>query len=128
MSKIVAFYRDIAQVVIGELVEDTEIHLKVRNPAFLGASANETGRINLNFIQCDMLSIEGVPVSYRNISKPFDNVMQFKKDDLLVVDLPLQESVMQHYVNHINGKRPIPAPSQEETKNSTDEIHKLFDH
>lgn len=120
-EKIIGILKNVSELIVATLVEETDTAVKVKNPAFLGISG-QNNQININFIPLEMLSLQP-SVNVRNLlANPTEElVYSFDKNSVLKSDLTLAQNVIDNYKNLTNGKQaPVPNKSAEEN------IIKLF--
>ena len=120
-EKVIGILKNVSELIVATLVEETDTTVKVKNPAFLGISG-QNNQININFIPLEMLSLQP-SVNVRNLlANPAEElVYSFDKNSVLKSDLILAQNVIDNYKNLTNGKQsPTPAKSAE------DNIVKLF--
>lgn len=120
-EKVIGILKNVSELIVATLVEETDTTVKVKNPAFLGISG-QNNQININFIPLEMLSLQP-SVNIRNLlANPTEElVYSFDKNSVLKADLTLAQNVIDNYKNLTNGKQaPTPAKSAE------DNIVKLF--
>ena len=128
---VIGLLRNISELIVASLVEETPTSLIVKNPAFLGISG-ENGKINVNFIPVEMLSLAPA-VNIRNLlADPTEElVYEFQKSSLIQYNLKLAKNVVENYASLT--KKPEPAPPQHMTSvplsappMPSDNIVKLF--
>jgi hypothetical protein len=121
-EKVTGLLRDVSELIVATVVEETETMVVVKNPAFLGISG-QNGQININFIPLEMLSLTPA-VNIRNLlanaAEPL--LYAFEKKALLQYDLKLAQNVVDNY-NSLTTARPAVDASP---KPPTDNIVKLF--
>lgn len=117
-EKVIGILKDVSELIVATLIEETDTLIRVKNPAFLGING-KNGQININFIPVEMLSIDP-PVNIRNlIANPTaDIIFTFAKDRVLKYDFELAQNVIENY-RHLTS--PKQAPQKPE-----DNIVKLF--
>lgn len=121
-QKVIGILKNISELLVAILVEETETTVKVKNPAFLGISGLNN-QVNINFIPIEMLSIQP-PVNIRNFlaDAQQDIVYTFEKNSLIKYDLELAQNVVSNYLNLVNSS----GKPQEQSAKAEDNIVKLF--
>lgn len=121
-QKVVGILKNISELLVAILVEETETTVKIKNPAFLGISG-QNNQVNINFIPIEMLSIQP-PVNIRNFlaDAQQDIVYTFDKNSLLKYDFELAANVITNYLNLVNST----SKPQEQSAKAEDNIVKLF--
>lgn len=115
-EKVIGLLKDISELIVATLVEETETTIVVKNPAFLGISG-QNGQININFIPVEMLSLQPA-VNIRNLlADPTEALLYtFDKRSLLQYNLNLAKNVVDNY-SALTVKPPVttatPAPTDE---------------
>jgi hypothetical protein len=117
--KVIGILKNISELIVATLVNETETSLVVKNPAFLGIGGQD-GQVNINFIPIEMLSISP-PVNLRSLlANPTEDILYtFAKDSVLNANLALAANVVENYTN-LTLKQAPQTPSTEEN------IVKLF--
>lgn len=100
-----AVYRDVGQVVVGELVRETKATIELRKPAILHTQQNGES-LNLQFIPMELLSMNP-PIPIRALMKkesiPEEGLnITFSKDQLLHADLDLNQEIFDGYDQSVN--------------------------
>lgn len=126
-NKIIGILKDIGNFLIGEVVEETDTTLVLKDLALLGITANGP-QINIQFIPADLLSMQP-PVGLKNLVK--DPTMafeaKFKKENLLFYNLELNNEVISNYKS-FTGKSANLIQAQHVTPLTPDNnVVKLFD-
>lgn len=109
-----AVLKDLAQIIIGELVEETETELILKRPSMLGVSVNQEQGMNIQFIPMDVVSINPA-VSLRVLLSPDAEERNFrlKKDNLLLDKIELNEQIFNGYRESLEPKNILtPNPSE----------------
>lgn len=116
-EKVIGILKNISELIVATLVEDTPDVVIVKNPAFLGISGQDD-KINVNFIPMEMLSL-APPVNIRNLlSNPTDEIFYtFDKKSVIKYDFELAQNVIDNYKTLTNK----PA-----TQNTSENVIKLF--
>ena len=122
-QKVIGILKNISELLVAILVEETETTVKIKNPAFLGISG-QNNQVNINFIPIEMLSIQP-PVNIRNFlaDSQQDIVYTFEKNALLKHDFELAENVISNYLNLVNSTA---KPQEQSALKAEDNIVKLF--
>jgi hypothetical protein len=125
--KIIGIVKDIGNFLIGEVVEETDTTLVLKDLALLGITASGP-QINIEFIPADLLSMQP-PVGLKNLVK--DPTMafeaKFKKENLLFYNLELKNEVISNYKS-FTGKSANAVQPQATTPVTPDNnVVKLFD-
>lgn len=118
--KVIGILKNISELIVASLVEETETSLIVKNPAFLGIGGQD-GQVNINFIPIELLSISPAVNVRSLLAKPTEDILYtFDKKSVLNHKLELAENVVENYKNlTLRPATPLP-PSTE------DNIIKLF--
>lgn len=119
-EKVIGLLKNISELIVATLVEETDTTLVVKHPAFLGIGG-QNGQININFIPVEMLSLNPV-FSIKNILADPSEVLlySFDKNSLLQYNLQLAKNVIDNYVSLTSKPQPVPASKQ------ADDVIKLF--
>lgn len=98
-----AVIRDIAQVIVGKLVEETKTSITLERPAMMNVQA-ANGSVNLQFIPMELISIN--PVIFikalledDKAEEPF--VVTFQKSSLVKDDVPLKADIFDGYAKSL---------------------------
>ena len=96
--KVIGLLKNISELIVATLVEETDTLLKVKNPAFLGING-QNGQININFIPVEMLSLQPT-VNLRNLlANPVEDlIFTFEKNNLLLHSIQLAKNVVDNYL------------------------------
>lgn len=118
-NKVIGILKNISELIVASLVEETETSVVVKNPAFLGIGGQD-GQVNINFIPIELLSISP-PVNVRSLlATPTEDLLYtFYKANVLKYDLELADNVVENYKN-LTLRQNAPTSSSEEN------IVKLF--
>jgi|TARA_R110000803_G_scaffold155276_2_gene219948 hypothetical protein len=106
-----AILRDVAQVVIGELVSEDEDKVVLKNPSILHVQAQGQS-ISLQYIPLGLVSMNP-PITLKVLCKEgadLDFGIPFSKHEVLVADVPLNDEVLNGYKEAQNPS-PIATPS-----------------
>jgi len=112
--KLVIFNDGIGRTSFGEVLEETDSVIKVKNPAMIMVSPNEAGQ----------MKVDVIPLFFSEFIEPDESgekksVFNFIKDNITIVDVALTNRILEHYFTKINIK---------ETKTEAEEPEvKLFD-
>lgn len=122
-EKVIGLLKNISELIVATLVEETNSTIVVKNPAFLGISG-QNGQINVNFIPVEMLSLTPA-VNIRNLlANPTEELLYtFEKNSLLQYNLKLAANVVENY-NALTTKPVSPAPTAPAATH--DNVVKLF--
>lgn len=126
---VIGLLRNISELIVATLVEETPTSLIVKNPAFLGISG-ENNKINVNFIPVEMLSLAPA-VNIRNLlADPTQDLLyEFRKDTLFQYNLVLAKNVVENYSALTRKPEPSdqhPTTSVPLSAPGADNIVKLF--
>lgn len=117
--KVIGILKNISELIVATLVEETDTAVVVKNPAFLGISGQD-GQVNINFIPLEMLSISPAINLRSLLASPTDDIVYtFAKSNVLNANLELAENVIENYKN-LTLRQPVPQKTEEEN------IVKLF--
>lgn len=121
-QKVIGILKNISELLVAILVEETETTIKIKSPAFLGISG-QNNQVNINFIPVEMLSIQP-PVNVRNLleNPQEDIIYTFEKNSLLKYDFKLSSNVITNYLNLVNSTTKQP----DQSVKPEDNIVKLF--
>jgi hypothetical protein len=125
-EKVIGILKNVSELIVATLVEETDSVIKVKNPAFLGISG-QNNQININFIPLEMLSLQP-SVNVRNLlaNQTEELIYTFDKNSLLHSGLDLAQNVIDNYKNLTNGKSDAPSQTPVSNKSAEDNIIKLF--
>jgi hypothetical protein len=120
-EKVIGILKNVSELIVATLVEETDTAVKVKNPAFLGI-AGQNNQININFIPLEMLSLQP-SVNVRNLlANPAEELIYtFDKNSVLKSDLVLAQNVIDNYKNLTTAK---PAPTT--AKTAEENVVKLY--
>lgn len=120
-EKVIGILKNVSELIVATLVEETDTTVKVKNPAFLGI-AGQNNQININFIPLEMLSLQP-SVNVRNLlANPTEELIySFDKNSVLKSDLVLAQNVIDNYKN-LTVAKPAPAPA----KTAEENVVKLY--
>lgn len=121
-EKVIGILKNVSELIVATLIEETSDFVKVKNPAFLGISG-QNGQINVNFIPIEMLSLQPA-VNVRNLmADPTEELTYtFNKNSVLKYDLNLAKNVVDNYVALTSGN----GQASVEKTPTEDNIVKLF--
>lgn len=120
MSNVTAFVDSVGRTVLGELLENTDSNLKVKNPAIVNVQVvQDTGQIQVQLL----------PFVFREFIKQetrdAGNVWTFNKNNVVFSDdIQLEDNILQQYDNIFNGQVPTAQP---EAPGGEPDVIKLFD-
>lgn len=122
-EKVIGILKNVSELIVATLVEETKTVVKVKNPAFLGISG-QNNQVNINFIPLEMLSLQP-SVNVRNLLADPGKELHytFDKSSVLKWDLELADNVINNYKN-LTTKQPTPAPQPSNTEETP--VIKLF--
>jgi hypothetical protein len=125
-EKVIGILKNVSELIVATLVEETDTTVKVKNPAFLGISG-QNNQININFIPLEMLSLQP-SVNVRNLlANPTEElVYTFDKNSVLKSDLILAQNVIDNYNNLTSGKSSAQPQTPATNKSAEENIVKLF--
>lgn len=126
-EKVIGILRNISELLVATLVEETDQYVKVKNPAFLGIGG-QNNQININFIPVEMLSLQP-SVNVRNLlANPTEELIYtFYKSTVLIPVLELAQNVKDNYLSLTKPSgAPVSTPVIEAAKTAEDNIVKLF--
>jgi len=125
-EKVIGILKNVSELIVATLVEETDSVIKVKNPAFLGISG-QNNQININFIPLEMLSLQP-SVNVRNLlaNQTEELIYTFDKNSVLHSGLDLAQNVIDNYKNLTNGKSDAPSQTPVINKSAEDNIIKLF--
>lgn len=106
-----ALLRDVAQIVVGELVSETDATVTLRNSSILGITIQAETNMNLQFIPMNLVCINPA-VSLTAILAPgeHDDVITFRKDLLLSDNVNLNKQIFDGYISSRNPAPTISTP------------------
>ena len=97
--KLVIFNDGIGRTSFGEVVEETDNIIKVKNPAMIMVSPNETGQMKVDviplFFSEFIESVEG---------EEKQSIFNFNKNNITIVEVKLTQRILEHYFTKINIK------------------------
>ena len=97
--KLVIFNDGIGRTSFGEVVEETDNTIKVKNPAMIMVSPNEAGQMKVDVIPLFFAEfIEAVEGEEKQ------SVFNFNKNNITIVDVKLTQRILEHYFTKINIK------------------------
>ena len=97
--KLVIFNDGIGRTNFGEVVEETDSSFKIKNPAMIMVSPNETGQ----------MKVDVIPLFFSEFIQPDENdakesFFNYNKNDITVIEVKLTERILEHYFTKINIK------------------------
>jgi hypothetical protein len=98
-----AVLRDVAQLIVGELTNETETTITLSKPSLLHVQVG-SGTVNLQFIPMELVSLSP-PLLLKALVEDdqVDNLFEvtFRKDQLLQIDIPLKENIFDGYIKSL---------------------------
>lgn len=135
MKKYKAIYRDVGQIVIGELVEETKAKVVLKNPALLNI-VQDGQSLNVQFIPMEFIQLNPRPISIKSLLKEEaveGFTLTFDKNQILNADVELKDDFFNGYEQAMNPSQIVTPPSGlvdssgELIGNSTPpKVHELF--
>lgn len=119
-QKTIGILKDISQLVIGTLVEETDEWGVLEDARILGISSKNS-QVNINFIPLDLLSLDPI-IGLKNMAKDPNENFKFKfvKNNVLLYDVALADNVVENYRKSVGrGVTEVIPPN-------SDNIVKLF--
>lgn len=98
-----AVLRDVAQLIVGELVSETKDIVTLSRPSLVNVAAGN-GSVNLQFIPMELVSLNP-PILIKALVEddfaedPFE--VSFRKDQLLQTDVKLKDNIIEGYANSL---------------------------
>ena len=97
--KLVIFNDGIGRTSFGEVVEETDNIIKIKNPAMIMVSPNETGQMKVDVIPLFFSEfIEAVEGEEKQ------SIFNFNKNNITIVEVKLTQRILEHYFTKINIK------------------------
>lgn len=118
--KIVVYNDGIGRTCFGEVLEQTDTILKLKDPAMIMVTPNEAGQMKVDII----------PLFFAEFIVPGDDgskqcVFDVNRNNISLIDVKLTDSITKHYFTKINIKETTETKEGEE-EDTTPEI-KLFE-
>lgn len=112
--KIVVYNDGIGRTCFGEVLEETDANLKLKDPAMIMVTPNESGQ----------MKVDVIPLFFGEFIVPGEDgskqcVFNVNKNNVSIIEVNLTESITKHYFTKINIK-------ETEETDTTPEI-KLFE-
>lgn len=108
-----AFLRDLAQVIIGELVEETDEVIRLKKPSLMGVTPQQNNSVSLQFIPMELANMQP-PISFKLFLEKAedmdDAVFTFNKNQILVDNLDLKSDIYNGYAESHKPKPQIAVP------------------
>lgn len=109
MEKYRALLRDVAQIVIGEVVDEDDDFVTLKNPAIVAVQGGQGGQLNIQFVPLELVSMQP-PISIKVLLEPKEGEddafsIRFRKSELLKDDLQLTEQIYNGYDDAVNPKQ-----------------------
>lgn len=130
-EKIIGILKDISQLIIGEVVGETDETITLKDSVLLGIGG-QGNQVNISLIPLDILSIQPVvPIKHPNIVKDpsKDITFTFRKDSVLNWNIEMSDNIVQNY-KQVTNKSNLVLPSSPgivtPKGNAEDNIVKLF--
>lgn len=114
-QKVIGILKNISELIVATLVEETDTAIVVKNPAFLAISGAD-GQININFIPLEMLSIQP-PINVRSLlaNPAEDLIYTFAKSSVLLYNVSLASNVIDNYKSlAVRPQSPAPTPGSDQ--------------
>ena len=99
-----AVYRDLSQLVLGELVDETETHIVLRDAVLLAFGGGGDGQVAVQFLPVDLLSMQP-PVTIRNFTEDPHFDSRYAKCSLLNLDVEINTSILDNYEKFLNPSK-----------------------
>ena len=98
--KLVIFNDNIGRTSFGEIVYETDNLVKVKNPAMIMVSPNESGQ----------MKVDVIPLFFAEFIEAGDGeekecIFNFNKNNITIVDVKLTQRILEHYFTKINIKQ-----------------------
>jgi len=97
--KLVIFNDGIGRTNFGEVVEENDNSIKVKNPAMIMVSPNEAGQ----------MKVDVIPLFFSEFIEADENeekqsIFNFNKNNITIVNVKLTQRILEHYFTKINIK------------------------
>jgi len=98
--KLVIFNDGIGRTCFGEVVEETQDVVRLKNPAMIMVSPNETGQ----------MKVDVIPLFFAEFIEATDgeekqSIFNFDKNNITTIDVNLTQRILEHYFTKINIKK-----------------------
>lgn len=97
--KLVIFNDGIGRTSFGEVVEETDTLVKVKNPAMIMVSPNESGQMKV-----DVIPLFFAEFIEANEEEEKQSIFNFNKNNITIVEVNLTQRILEHYFTKINIK------------------------
>lgn len=131
-----AILRDVAQLIVGELVSETKDTVTLSRPSLLNVQGGN-GTVNLQFIPLELVSLSPPLIlkallEQENVDDTFE--VSFRKDQLFQSDVKLKQNIFEGYVKSLEpslidvpaNAGGLVAPNGAPLVNDTPKIQNLF--
>jgi len=98
--KLVIFNDGIGRTCFGEVVEETQDVVRLKSPAMIMVSPNETGQ----------MKVDVIPLFFAEFIEATDgeekqSIFNFHKNNITTIDVNLTQRILEHYFTKINIKK-----------------------
>ena len=109
--KLVIFNDGIGRTNFGEVVEENNNSIKVKNPAMIMVSPNEAGQ----------MKVDVIPLFFSEFIEADENgekksIFDFNKNNITIINVSLTQRILEHYFTKINIKESKSTEEEPEVK------------